>query len=69
MRSNVLIIFIKILRENKNNDYILKNILILAQTFYKLENGEKIYIQESLKNDVLLYKKFSSLLFLSSTFN
>ena len=44
-------IFIKILRENKNNDYILKNILILAQTFYKLENGEKIYIQESLKND------------------
>ena len=44
-------IFINILRENTKNDYILKNILILSQTFYKLENEEKIYIQESLKND------------------
>ena len=44
-------IFINILRENTKNDYILKNILILSQTFYKLEKEEKIYIQESLKND------------------
>ena len=44
-------LFTKILKMNSNNDYILKNILILSQTFYKLENGEKIYIQESIKND------------------
>ena len=44
-------LFIKILKKNNNNDYIIKNILILAQTFYKIENGEKIYIQERIKND------------------
>ena len=46
-------IFIKILEENPRNDYMLKNILILAQTFYKVEKNEKIYLQRGIKgNDV-----------------
>ena len=44
-------IFIKILKNNNNNDYVIKNVLILAQTFYKIENEDKIYIQERIKND------------------
>ena len=47
-------IFIFILEQNKNNDYILKNVLILSQTFYKKENNEKIYIQEGIKNNTVL---------------
>ena len=42
-------IFIFILEQNKNNDYILKNILLLAQTFYKIENDERIYLQQGIK--------------------
>ena len=44
-------IFIKILKNNNNNDYVIKNVLILAQTFYKIEKEDKIYIQERIKND------------------
>ena len=43
-----------ILEQNPNNDYILKNILILAQTFYKVENMEKIYIQEGIRGNPVL---------------
>ena len=43
-----------ILEQNPNNDYILKNILILAQTFYKNENMEKIYIQEGIRGNPVL---------------
>ena len=42
-------IFRTILDQNKDNDYILKNLLILSQTFYKIEEGEKIYIQEGIR--------------------
>ena len=45
----ILSIFDTILRQNPKNDYILKNILILSQTFFKLENDEKIYLQNGMK--------------------
>ena len=47
-------IFKVILEQNKNNDYILKNVLILAQTFYKIEKEDKIYIQEGIKGNQVL---------------
>ena len=47
-------IFKVILDQNKDDDYILKNILILAQTFYKIEKEEKIYIQEGIKGNQVL---------------
>ena len=47
---NILIsLFDSISKQNPKNDYILKNIIILAHTFYRLENGQKIYLQEGLK--------------------
>ena len=45
----IISLFSTILRQNSKNDYILKNIIILCQTFYKLENNEKIYLQQGLK--------------------
>ena len=45
----ILALFVTILQQNSKNDYILKNILILCQTFYKLQNNEKIYLQEGIK--------------------
>ena len=47
-------IFKIILEQNPKNDYILKNILILAQTFYKIKNYEKIYLQEGIKGNEVL---------------
>ena len=48
------LIFIRILEENSKNDYMLKNILILAQTFYNIEGKERIYLQKGIMdNDVL----------------
>lgn len=47
-------IFKIILGQNPKNDYILKNILILAHTFYKIENYEKIYLQEGIKGSEVL---------------
>ena len=47
-------IFKIILGQNPKNDYILKNILILAQTFYKIKNYEKIYLQEGIKGTEVL---------------
>ena len=47
-------IFTMILEQNMNNDYILKNILILAQTFYKIENKSKIYLQEGIRGNKVL---------------
>ena len=48
------LIFIRILEENSKNDYMLKNILILAQTFYNIEGGEKIYLQKGIKDNEVL---------------
>ena len=48
------LIFIRIIEENPKNDYMLKNILILAQTFYYLEEDEKIYLQKGIKNNEIL---------------
>ncbi len=42
-------IFAKILKENPKNDYMIKNLLILSQTFYKIEDDEKIYLQKGIK--------------------
>ena len=47
-------IFKTILEQNMNDDYILKNILILAQTFYKIENKVKIYLHEGIKGNKVL---------------
>ena len=51
------LLFFLLLKQNKNNDYILKNLLMLSQTFYKIEVGDKIYISESLKNKDLFKSK------------
>ena len=51
------LLFFLLLKQNKNNDYILKNLLMLSQTFYKIEGGDKIYISESLKNKDLFKSK------------
>ena len=50
------LLFIHILEANPKNDYILKNILILAQTFYYVtEDGEqKIYLQKGIKENEVL---------------
>ena len=50
------LLFLHILEANPKNDYILKNILILAQTFYYVtENGdEKIYLQKGIKDNEVL---------------
>ena len=48
------IVFIKILEQTPKNDYILKNILILSQTFYKMKDNEKIYLQEGIKGTEVL---------------
>ena len=48
------IVFIKILEQTPKNDYILKNILILAQTFYKKKDNEKIYLQQGIKGSEVL---------------
>ena len=50
------LLFINILESNPKNDYILKNILILAQTFYYVtENGDdKIYLQKGIKDNETL---------------
>ncbi len=43
-------IFLKILDDNPDDDYILKNVIILAQTFYYIdEDKRKIYLQDELK--------------------
>ena len=46
--------FTKILEGNPNNDYMIKNLLILSQTFYYIENGEKVYLQKFLKGNNIL---------------
>ena len=39
-----------ILQENPKDSYIIKNALILCQTFYKMENNKKIFLSHGLKN-------------------
>ena len=48
------ITFLRILEENPKNDYMLKNVFILAQTFYKVEEDTKIYLQKGIKDNHLL---------------
>ena len=48
------LIFIRILEEHPKNDYMLKNILILSQTFYNLIDDEKIYLQKGIKGNEVL---------------
>lgn len=50
------LLFINILEAYPKNDYILKNLLILAQTFYYVtEDGEeKIYLQKGIKDNETL---------------
>ena len=49
-------IFFLILSHNKSNDYILKNIMILSQTFYYIDKKEtdktknKVYIQKGIRD-------------------
>ena len=47
--SSLITLFDIILNQNPKNDYILKNVLILCQTFYKLEDNEKIYLQQGIR--------------------
>ena len=48
------LIFIRILEENPRDDYMLKNILILAQTFFYTDDEEKIYLQKGIKGNEVL---------------
>ena len=55
--NNILDIFIFLLSNFPDKDNILKNIIILAQTFYKIDNDNteknksKIFVQNGLKNN------------------
>ena len=46
----ILSLFDMILQANPKNNYIIKNIMILCQTFYKIEENRKIYLVDGLKN-------------------
>lgn len=48
------LIFIRILEDYPKNDYILKNILILSQTFYNKIDDEKIYLQKGIQGNEIL---------------
>ena len=48
------LIFMRILEENPKNDYMLKNIIILAQTFYNVDGEDKIYLQKGIKGNEIL---------------
>ena len=48
------LIFMRILEENPKNDYMLKNIIILAQTFYNIDGEDKIYLQKGIKGNEIL---------------
>ena len=53
---NILINIFKLVADYilKNNDITIENlIIILSQTFYILKDGEKIYIQDNIKNHPL----------------
>ena len=45
----ILSLFFIILNQESKDYYILKNILILSQTFYKIKENKKIYLQEGLR--------------------
>ena len=47
--NTILSLFLVILNIGTKNDYILKNILILSQTFYKTVNNKKLYLQQGIK--------------------
>ena len=48
------VLFKLILQQNPKDDYMLKNILILAQTFFIIKDNEKIYLQNGLKGNEVL---------------
>ena len=39
-----------IVQDNPKNYYIIKNVMILCQTFYKMENNKKIYLVDGIRN-------------------
>ena len=45
----ILSLFFIILNKEQFNYYILKNVLILSQTFYKIKDNKKVYLQQGLK--------------------
>ena len=47
--NQILSLFFNILNQEPKNSYFLKNILILSQTFYKISDNKKIYLQQGLK--------------------
>lgn len=47
--DKLLSIFFIILNQENKNYYILKNLLILSQTFYKIVDNKKIYLQQGMK--------------------
>ena len=53
--NTILSLFFIILNQETKDYYILKNLLILSQTFYKIDkDNKKAYLQEGLKNFKLL---------------
>ena len=47
--KKILSLFFIILDDESKNDYILKNIILLSQTFYKKVDYKKIYLQQGMK--------------------
>ena len=52
--NKILSLFFIILNQETKDYYTLKNLLILSQTFYKIKDNKKEYLQEGLKNFKLL---------------
>ena len=47
--NEILSLFFIILNQEQKNYYILKNVLILSQTFYKIKDNKKVYLQQGLR--------------------
>jgi len=47
--NEILSLFFIILNQEQKNYYILKNVLILSQTFYKIKDNKKVYLQQGMK--------------------
>ena len=47
--NEILSLFFIILNQEQKNYYILKNVLILSQTFYKRKDNKKVYLQQGMK--------------------
>ena len=47
----ILSLFFIIINQESKNYYLMKNILILSQTFYKIEDNKKVYLQEGMREN------------------